>query len=137
MIADKFDTWEDAVRSSVQPLIDTGDVKPEYADRVVEMVKTYGPYICICPHVAIPHAMAPELVCAKTPQIAFMKVNHAVAFSDRETEKSELFFALSAPSSEHHLTELQTVVELLEEEEVIESLLAAKTEEDFKKLFNM
>jgi len=137
LLKEHFDCWEEAVKASVQPLIDTGAVKVEYADRVVEMVKKYGPYICICPHVAIPHAMAPELVCSETPVLCFMKVNDPVKFSDRETECSELFFSLASPSGQAHLEELQILVELLDQEEIVNSLLAAKTEEDFKRLFDL
>lgn len=135
IIVDSFDSWEDAVRTSVKPLIDNGIVLPEYSEKVVEMVKEYGPYICICPHVAIPHAMEPSLVLSDKSHICFMKVNHTVSFSNNESEKAELFFSLAAPSGEKHLSELQNVVEFLEEENVIENLLNAKTEEDFKKLF--
>lgn len=134
-IEEKFENWEDAVRASVKPFIDNGITKPEYADRVVEMVKEYGPYICICPHVAIPHAMAPELVLSKESHICFMKVNNPVSFSDNEVEKAELFFALAAPSGQAHLEELQTLCTILEEEGVIEALLNAKTEDDFRKIF--
>lgn len=136
-IYDSFHSWEDAVRASINPFIKNGLVKKEYGDSVVEMVNEYGPYICICPHVAIPHAMAPELVLTKEPIIGFMKVNHPVSFSDKPYEQAELFFALATPSSDKHLEELQVLVSLLEQEGVIEELLKAKTKEDFETLLEI
>ena len=133
-VCESFENWETAVKASVQPFINNGLVKEAYADRVVEMVHEYRPYICICPHVAIPHAMAPELVLTKDPVISFMKVNQPVAFSDKPHEQAELFFALATPSSEQHLEELQVLVSLLEQEGVIEKLLLAKTKKDFEVL---
>lgn len=137
LICESFDNWEDAVRMSVRPLVETEAVKAEYADRVVEMVKTYGPYICICPHVAIPHAAAPELSIAPEPAMSFMKVNTPVRFSDDEEEKAELFFAMSAPSGSEHLDDIQLLVEFLEQDGVIDAILQAKTEEDFKRLLDI
>lgn len=133
-ICESFDNWESAIRASVRPFINNGLVKEAYADRVVGMVHEYGPYICICPHVAIPHAMAPELILTKEPVISFMKVNQPVAFSDKPYEQAELFFALATPSNEQHLEELQVLVNLLEQEGVIEKLLEAKTRADFETL---
>lgn len=137
MVVDSFDNWEDAVKASVQPFIKNKIVLPEYAERVCNMVKEFGPYICICPHIAIPHAMAPELVLSKESHICFMKVNNTVSFSDNANEKAELFFALAAPSGEQHLESLQTLASLLEEEEVVNALLEAKTDSDFRKIFNI
>ena len=136
-IHESFDNWKDAVKASVQPFIDKNLVKKEYADRVVEMVEEYGPYICICPHVAIPHAMAPELVMSETSEICFMKVNKPVEFVGESTDYCELFFALCAPSGQKHMEELVKLVDILEQDGVIEALLEAKTEEDFKKLFDI
>lgn len=137
LICESFPRWEDAVKMSVQPLIDTGAVKPEYADRVVEMVKTYGPYICICPHVAIPHAAAPELSNVDVPVMSFMKVNQPVDFCGEENETAELFFAMAAPSGSSHLDDIQILVEFLESDGVIDALLEARSEDDFKKLLEL
>ena len=136
-IEESFDNWEEAVSASVRPFIKNGIVMPEYAERVVDMVHEYGPYICIAPHIAIPHAMAPELVLSEEAHICFMKVNTPVVFGEGETEHSELFFALAAPSGQAHLEGLQYLVELLEQDGVTEALLAAKTDEDFRQLLSI
>ena len=136
-IEESFDNWEDAVRASVKPFINNGIVKPEYADRVVEMVHEYGPYICIAPHIAIPHAMAPELVLSEEAHICFMKVNNPVIFGEGDIERSELFFALCAPSGQAHMQELMVLAEALEDEELIDALLNAKTDADFRELLSI
>ena len=92
-IHDGFDNWEDAVRASVQPLIDAGAVKPAYADSIVNSVKKFGPYIVIAPDIAIPHAEDKPNVNETT--ICFMKSNTPVVFDPEDHEKdARLFFVL-------------------------------------------
>lgn len=41
--------WKDAIRKSCQPLVDTGCATPAYAQRIIECVEEFGPYIVIVP----------------------------------------------------------------------------------------
>ena len=49
-------TWQEAVRLSVEPLIDSGAVLPEYYDAIIASTEEYGPYYILCPGMAMPHA---------------------------------------------------------------------------------
>ena len=131
---DKADSWEDAVRMSVQTLVDSGCVTAPYADETIAMVKKHGPYICLCPHVCIPHAMAPDMVCQ--PAIGFMKLNTPVSFSDDPNEFADLFFPLSSPDRTTHLELLKMLSDLIDDEETIEALLNVKCEKDLLKLLD-
>ena len=48
--------WKEAVKLSVEPLIESGAVKPEYYDAIIESTEQYGPYYILMPGMAMPHA---------------------------------------------------------------------------------
>lgn len=128
-IHDGFDNWEDAVRASVQPLIDAGAVKPAYADSIVRSVKEFGPYIAIAPDIAIPHAEDKANVNETT--ICFMKSNTPVVLDPEDHDKdSRLFFVLASNDEEKHLENLGKLVEMFEEEAFMKALGEATTLEE-------
>ena len=51
-----FQSWEDAIRASYQPLLQDGIVEDIYVQAVIDCVKKYGPYIVIVPNIAMPHS---------------------------------------------------------------------------------
>lgn len=80
--------WEDAVRKSGELLYQTGIIEKRYIDAMVENIKTYGPYVVICPETALPHADVPDgvireaasLVQLKTPIYFGNEMNDPVRF---------------------------------------------------------
>ena len=132
-IHDGFDNWEDAVRASVQPLIDAGAVKPAYADSIVNSVKKFGPYIAIAPDIAIPHAEDKDNVNETT--ICFMKSNTKVVLEEEDPDKHcRLFFVLASNDEEKHLENLCRLVAMFEDLEYMEALGNANTIEEIKAL---
>ncbi|ASN04567.1 BglG family transcription antiterminator [Virgibacillus necropolis] len=51
-------TWDEAIRVSAQPLVESGKINPEYVEAMINQYDK-DPYIVIGPNIAIPHA-APE-----------------------------------------------------------------------------
>ena len=128
-VHDGFETWEEALRASVQPLIDAKAVRPAYADSIVNSVKKFGPYIVIAPNIAIPHAEDRENV--SETAVCFMKSNRPVSFSDDPNEDVQLCFVLSSNDEEKHLANLRELMELLMNEPLIERLAKAVDAEQF------
>ena len=131
-IHDKFDDWHDAVRASIEPLIRDGAVRDTYAQSIFNAVKEYGPYICIAPDICLPHAINSGDV--EKTAICFMKCNTPVVFDEEENHQSRLFFALAANNSEEHFENMQKLMTMLEQDGIVEAMLEARTEEDFKRL---
>ena len=132
-IRDGFDNWEDAIRASVQPLIDAGAVKASYAENIIKNIKKFGPYIVIAPHVCIPHADDTESVNETT--LCFMKSNKAVFFGE-DVDQAELFFVLASNDPKQHIKNIRKLVEFIDSEELINALLTVKTEDDFRTLLD-
>lgn len=127
-----FDNWEDAVRASIKPLVDTGAVKENYAEKVIECVNEYGPYIVIAPEVCIPHYS--DKSCVNKTSIGFMKTKNPVDFGKGTEYKPRLFFALAAVDEQEHLNNLKDVMEILSNEENIQRLLQVNNIDELMKV---
>lgn len=125
--------WEDAVRKASQPLVDAEKVTPAYVDDIVAGVRDLGPYIVIAPHVALPHARpesgaiepAMGVVTLKTP-VAFGSANDPVRY----------LFPLSATDNDGHLGALQSLVEILSDDDFFASLDGTSTPAEVVELIN-
>lgn len=129
---DGFDNWEEAIAASCKPLIEEKVIEEEYVDSIINSVKKFGPYIVIAPNICIPHAQEGKGV--NDTAICFMKTDKPVHFSDKPEEAAQLFFVLASTDNEKHMNNLVNMVSLIEDQEVVNKLLNAKSVEDLKSL---
>ena len=132
-IRESFNTWEEAIRSSVQPLIKSGVVKADYADSIIANVNKFGPYIVIAPYICIPHADDKDNVMETT--LCFMKCNQPVSFSGTDY-KAELFFVLASNDDKEHIRNMRKLVEFIDNEELVKILLNMHSEKEFRELLD-
>lgn len=132
-LEDRKLTWEEAIRSSSEKLVELKFIEPSYVDAMIKIVNDYGPYIVIAPNIAMPHAR-PE---AGSNKVGFsiMLCKEAVAFSDEPEHQARLFVTLSCVSADTHLKMIQALVNILGDEDKVEEILNAKTEEELLELF--
>lgn len=67
------DDWETAVRQAGRLLYETGAVKEEYIEAMVDTIKEHGPYIVIWPGTALPHADMKEGVIQEAASLVRLK----------------------------------------------------------------
>ena len=129
------ENWKDAIRKSCRPLAENGAIQIEYAERVIECIEIYGPYIVILPGVAMPHCNEGcEL--ANSTVIGFTKFNKEVVFDADEDKKATLLFTLAATDPEKHLENLQKLSAMLENDMILECLFRAESEGDLLRIDN-
>lgn len=131
---DGFDSWEEAVQVSANPLLDGGQIKQSYIDGMIESVKEHGPYIVIAPNIALPHAR-PETGSVKIGY-SVMLLKKPVSFTEDGESDASLFIALSCVDADTHLEMLQEIVEILSDQEKHDAIFAATTKQDLLTLFN-
>jgi PTS system ascorbate-specific IIA component len=127
-------SWQDAIRASGKPLVEKGFIQSAYVDAMIDVVATYGPYIVIAPMIAMPHAR---------PEAGSIKVGFAVsifetpvAFGDTEELNAKLFVTLSCTSSDTHLQMMQALIDVLGDEEKVQTLLTTKDKSVVLELFH-
>ena len=108
------DDWQEAVRKANLPLLEHGCIKESYIEGTIRMVKVLGPYIVICPGIAIAHARPEDGVLENS--ISLITLRKPVNFGHSMNDPVKLVFTLAAKSNEGHLTALADLAVALGDE---------------------
>ncbi|TXJ34879.1 PTS sugar transporter subunit IIA [Brachyspira aalborgi] len=131
MIVEQINDWKEAVKLSVEMLINNGSVKPEYLTNIYKNVEELGPYMLLCPEVVMPHCRPEDGALNKS--ISLLKLNKPVKFFDNDTY---LYISISAIDSDSHIDYIQNIVKVISEDELLQSLLKAKDIDTIFNIFN-
>jgi mannitol/fructose-specific phosphotransferase system IIA component (Ntr-type) len=130
-IKDSVDTWEDAIRVSLRPLVDRGYVEPRYVENVIADIKNVGPYVVLTDDIALIHAR-PEEGAIKT-QMGLTLLRNPVRFEGSDSDVT-LLFALAAQDSTSHVDAIRVLANFCMDESKVEQLKSCSTPEE---IFNL
>ncbi|HAV6898245.1 TPA: PTS sugar transporter subunit IIA [Vibrio vulnificus] len=106
--------WRDAIKIGTDMLIASGAIEPCYHDAIISSVEELGPYICIAPSLALPHAR-PENGVNRTA-FALVTLETPIYF-EGEDEPVDVLITLAGSSSDEHMEGLMEVTQVLDDEE--------------------
>lgn len=126
-------TWQEAVKLSVEPLIESGAVLAEYYDAIIESTEKYGPYYILMPGMAMPHAR-PE---AGVQRDAFSLVTLKEPVTFPDGKEVSVLLALAATSSKIHTSvAIPQIIALFELENSVQRLQEAGSEKEVLELID-
>ncbi len=125
-VLDEVSSWEEAIKIAAAPLKERDFIKEEYISAMLENVVKNGPYIVIMPGIAMPHSR-PEDGVLKTG-MSLLKLSKNVMFP--EDKEVSLIFVLATTDSNTHLSLISELTNLLMEDESVEKMFLAKSEEE-------
>ncbi|KAF1305134.1 PTS sugar transporter subunit IIA [Candidatus Enterococcus willemsii] len=128
-IGKEVHTFEEAIKKSMQPLLEDNAITENYVEKVINIYNETGPYIVITKHIALPHA--PSEDGAKKLALGFMKLDVPIISGNTANDPVKFFFPLSAPDNKSHLEILSKLAELLGDEEFIKFLESVDSPENF------
>ncbi len=106
--------WREAIKIGTDMLIASGAIQPSYHDAIISSVEELGPYICIAPNLALPHAR-PENGVIRT---AFARVTlEEPIYFEGEDEPVDVLITLAGSSSDEHMEGLMEVTQVLDDED--------------------
>lgn len=117
--------WKDAISLSAQPLLEAGNIEPEYIKAMIETVEQAGPFINIGKHVAMPHARPEQGV--NHLGVSILKLDNDVNLLDDPNHPVKLFICLASEDSHSHLYVMSDLATLLANKETRFELLEAKS----------
>ncbi|VTS25396.1 PTS sugar transporter subunit IIA [Streptococcus pseudoporcinus] len=121
------ESWQEAVKLSVDPLIESGAVLEEYYQAIIDSTEEYGPYYILMPGMAMPHARPEAGV--QRDAFSLITLKNPVVFPDGK--EVEVLLALAATSSDIHTTvAIPQIIALFDMENSIDRLLACQSSED-------
>ena len=120
--------WEESIRAASNPLVKNGSITEAYVEKMIDNVKTLGPYIVIVPQIAIPHARPEQGV--KKLAMSLLSLKNPVSFSKKEEHQVRLVIVLAAIDHETHLLALSQLVELLTNDGKVAEMMSASGPEE-------
>lgn len=124
-VKDRVKDYKEAIKISCDILEEKGYIKKSYFDAIMNKIEEFGPYFCIAPKIAMPHAR-PEDGAIKT-ELCVLKLNEPVDFLGKEVR---LFMTLSATDSTSHLELMQSVAGVCMDENKLNKILNSNNEEE-------
>ena len=101
----KASSWEDAVKIGVGLLIESGGVEKRYLESIFKMIGELGPYVVVCPGIALVHAGPNEGV--NRTCFSLITLKKPVDFGVPENDPIDIVFCFASPSKEGHMHALR------------------------------
>ncbi|MBS7578172.1 MULTISPECIES: PTS sugar transporter subunit IIA [unclassified Enterococcus] len=125
-----IDSWEQAIEKVAKPLLEAEIIEARYVDAMIRIVAEMGSYIVIVPKVAMPHARPEDG--ALGIGISILKIAQPVCFDSNK--KVNIIICLATDDNQRHLSLLQEVSLLFDDDSKVDSLIATNNVIDFVKL---
>ncbi len=117
--------WRAGITEAAKPLLKNGSITEKYIDAMIQKVESFGPFIHICPDVALPHARSEDGV--NQLGMSLLKIQKSVDLLEDPKHEIHLFICLAASDNETHLRALSSLTKILSKKESLRRLVAAET----------
>lgn len=127
------ESWEEAVRTAGQLLVNSGAAEPRYIDAMIKTAKELGPYIVLMPGVAMPHARPEEG--AIKEGFSLLTLEKPVNFGNPDNDPVRVVIAFCAPDSSKHLESLANLARVLERADFLEKISTSTSAQQILEYF--
>jgi len=131
---EEVNEWKEAIRKGGQILKENGCINEAYINAMINNVEKLGSYIVILPGIALPHAM-PENGSYKIG-FSIMTLRNPINFGNIENDPVKLIITMSVTDKKSHMNILKELMKIIEQDDFMYNVDAAKTIEEVLKIFN-
>jgi len=131
-IISKVKDWREAIHVAVQPLVDGGYCEARYIDEIIKNTEKLGPYYVLCENLALVHGSTDQGVLKR--QIAITLLEEPIKFKE-DGYDVRVMVTLAATDSDSHMEILQAMSQLFSEQDSVQNILNARTENEIYDLF--
>lgn len=131
-IISKVKDWREAIHVAVQPLVDDGYCEARYIDEIIKNTEKLGPYYVLCENLALVHGSTDQGVLKR--QIAITLLEEPIKFKE-DGYNVRVMVTLAATDSDSHMEILQAMSQLFSEQDSVQNILNARTENEIYDLF--
>ncbi len=126
--------WRGAVRAAGALLLESGCIAQGYIESMIRAVEELGPYMVILPGFALAHAAPSPDVLRDSMSLVTLKT--PVEFGSAENDPVRVVLCISCVDRESHIASLQRVATALMEDEMVEKIARASSEEEIMALLS-
>ena len=131
-IISKVKDWREAIHVAVQPLVNGGYCEARYIDEIIKNTEKLGPYYVLCENLALVHGSTDQGVLKR--QIAITLLEEPIKFKE-DGYDVRVMVTLAATDSDSHMEILQAMSQLFSEQDSVQNILNARTENEIYDLF--
>jgi len=128
-VLDSVINYEEAIKLSCDILQERNSIRDTYFDSIISKINEYGPYFCIAPKIAMPHARPEDG--AIENDLCLLKLNNPVDFLGKEVQ---LFLTLSSKDKNSHLDLMKKVTSICSDDNKLNKILNSKNEEEIMEI---
>lgn len=128
-VLDSVSSYEEAIKISCEILEKRGSISCDYYGAILKKIEEYGAYFCIADKIAMPHARSEDGVLKD--DVCILKLNTPTYF---EGKSINLFFTLSATSSNLHLDIIRKIASICKDKEKVDYILNCKNENEIEEV---
>lgn len=110
-------TWVDAVHAVGSILKTNGKVEETFVESMINVVKELGPYMILLPGIAFFHGSPQKGV--HEVCLSFVTFKEDVVFTDFDEQRIQCAFGFGAIDADSHMSMLQQVAKLFQDEEFL------------------
>ena len=131
-IISKVKDWREAIHVAVQPLVNGGYCEARYIDEIIKNTEKLGPYYVLCENLALVHGSTDQGVLKR--QIAITLLEEPIKFKE-DGYNVRVMVTLAATDSDSHMEILRAMSQLFSEQDSVQNILNARTENEIYDLF--
>lgn len=120
--------WRDALVKAASPLLENGEIQPQYVAAIQHSVDVNGPYFVFCPGVALAHAAPTDGVLKFCCSI--YRPYEPVHFHHRQHDPVSLVIMIGITDVTTQVQYVSALMEVFREKELVKHILNAQTAED-------
>lgn len=128
----KVSTWQEAIKSVGEILVENNKVKHEFIKSMVEVVEEFGPYMILVPEIAFFHGKPGPNV--YEPCLSLVVLNEPIYFTEFDNQKITCAIGFGATDNDSHLKMLMGLSELLQDQEFIDTVTSNGNKEKILEL---
>ncbi|MFD0306758.1 PTS sugar transporter subunit IIA [Streptomyces sp. NPDC127119] len=125
-------TWQEAVTQAARPLVEAGDVTPEYVRAMLDSITAGGTYIDLGHGIALAHAR-PEHGVVRTG-ISMLRLSEPAPLLDLPEHAVDLYFCFAAADADAHMRAMASLARILSDARTRQALRDAASAPEVVKL---
>ncbi|WP_353815342.1 PTS sugar transporter subunit IIA [Agromyces sp. SYSU T00266] len=117
--------WRAAIRAAGHALARSGATRPDYTDRMIDVLVEFGAYIVIAPGLALAHARpGPDV---RRSGLSVVTLAEPVAFGHPHNDPVRVVLGLAVSNAEEHVASVADLANVFNERDAIDRIAAAET----------
>lgn len=124
-----IDSWQEAISLGGKLLKDESYIEENYIKDMIDNVNNFGEYMILAPKIVMPHASMKDNV--NKTGFSLVITKEPVEFG-KSKNKAQIFITLAAVDKEQHTQALKEIMYLLDDDEIIYSILQSTTKEEIE-----